>query len=631
MLQSNKRRLSRVLLYVLSDVVFIELALVVSVSLWYTGSIPGSRTTAVPAEAWIWWGRYMAFAAPLISVAVFAAFRMYSNLWKYAGIDEILKIFLATILIFVLLYVYNLVFLDKKGLIELPRRLLFLAWMFDTLLFSFSRFGYRALRRTLVVFTHLISGKAGCKRVLVVGAGFSGYGVVSGMLHSRIRDRIPALIVDDDKSKHNAYILGVRVVNGIDRIREYAEKFGIDEIVVAIPTAPPEEIRAVLEQCTATECSLKILPPMSDVSDGNFSPAMREVSISDLLYREEVRLDTKNISDYLGNRVVLVTGGGGSIGSELCRQIAKFRPKKIVIFDIYENTAYDLISELNDKYGGGLDIEMEIGSVRDMRRLEEVFSKHRPNVVFHTAAHKHVHFVEANPAEAVKNNVLGTQNLAVCADRYGTERFVLISSDKAVNPPNVYGATKRLGELIVQGMAERSGTKFIAVRFGNVLGSNGSIIPKWKRQIAQGGPVTVTHKDMYRFFMTISEACLLVLQASGLGRSGRILVLDMGEPVRIDDLARNYIRLSGYKPDAEIKIEYTGPRPGEKLREELILADEREDLQLTCHKKIFITKPAKLDFGRFEKKLDELYKIAEERPEGVEEFLRGMEDVHYRE
>ena len=628
MLEKYKRRFGSILLYIISDIVFVELSFLVSIGLWYTGSIPGSNTSAIPAAAWTWWGHYMVFAAPLVSVAVFAAFRMYSNLWKYAGIDEILKIFLATILIFALLYVYNLIFLDKKGLIELPRRLLFLAWMFDTILFSFSRFGYRALRRMFVVGSHILSGKAGCKRVLVVGAGFSGYGVVSGMLHSKIRDRIPALIVDDDKSKHNAYILGVRVVNGIDKIKEYAEKFGIDEIVVAIPTAPPEEIRAVLEQCTATDCSLKILPPMSDVSDGNFNPAMREVSISDLLYREEVKLDTKNISDYLNNRTVLVTGGG-SIGSELCRQIAKFKPRKLIILDMYENAAYDVICELEEKYGKNIDVGLAIGSVRDMKRLEDVFEKYRPQVVFHTAAHKHVHFVETNPAEAVKNNVLGTQNLAICADKYGTERFVLISSDKAVNPPNVYGATKRLCELIVQGMAETSKTKFIAVRFGNVLGSNGSMVQRWKRQISQGGPVTVTHKDMYRFFMTISEACQLVLQASGMGKSGRILVLDMGEPVKIDDLARNYIKLSGYKPDVDIKVAYIGMRPGEKLREELILADEREDMQLTFHKKIFITKPVKLDFGKFKRELDGLYKVAEERPEGIDEYLKGMEDVHY--
>jgi len=429
-------------------------------------------------------------------------------------------------------------------------------------------------------------------------------------------------------SKNNTHISGIRVLNAVDKIAEMAEKFKIDEIVIALPHASDTEMREVMKQCTLTGCSLKIVPPVSDVSGKGIRPKIRDVNISDLLYRDEIKMDTRNISDYISNRAVLITGGAGSIGSELCRQIARFNPRMIVIYDFYENTAYELATEIENRYPDRQLLYVRIGSVLDLDRLSEVFAEFKPNVVFHAAAHKHVHYMQDSPAEAVRNNVFGTLNAARCADKYGAERFVLLSTDKAVNPPNVYGVTKRISEMIVQRMSETSPTKFMTVRFGNVLGSNGSIIPKFMWQIANGGPVTITHPDAERFFMTIPEACQLVLQAAGLGKTGRIFVLDMGTPVKIDELARDLIRLSGLRPDIDIQIEYTGLRPGEKLKEELMLAEEREDYQVTCHKKIFITKPAHIPAKQFDDQLKRLYNACRQSPQKLDEALRSIEP-HY--
>jgi len=608
----------------------VELSLLVAMGIWYGGGIPGSSTTYIPDAAWRWWSHYMAFAAPIISLAVFAAFRMYNNLWKYASIDEILKIFLATTIIFVALYLYDTVFLKPKNIIDLSRRFLFIAWLLDTILFSFSRFGYRAARRFFLVVSHILSSKAGAKRVMIIGAGYSGYNVVSELLSSKIRDRIPVIILDRDLGKNNTHLRGIRVLNAMDRIVEMTEKFKIDEIVIALPHASHTEMQSIMKQCTLTECGLRIVPPVSEVS-GNLpykQPKIRDVNISDLLYRDEIKMDTRNISDYISNRVVMVTGGGGSIGSELCRQIARFNPRMMVVYDICENTAYDLTTEMEHLYPDKQLLYIRIGSVLDMDRLNEVFAEFRPNVVFHAAAHKHVHFMQESPAEAVKNNVFGTLNTARCADKYGAERFVLLSTDKAVNPLYVYGVTKRISEMIVQRMSETSPTKFMSVRFGNVLGSNGSIIPRFMWQIANGGPVTVTHPDAERFFMTIPEACQLVLQAAGLGKSGRIFVLDMGTPVRIDELARDLIRLSGLRPDVDIQIEYTGLRPGEKIKEELMFEEERKDYQVTCHKKIFITKPSHIPAKQFDEQLKRLYNACRQSPQKLDEALKGIEP-HY--
>jgi FlaA1/EpsC-like NDP-sugar epimerase len=619
----NKERIGSVLLYIVCDVLFVELAFLIAMGLWFGGSIPGSRSTSVPPEAWVWWASYMAFAAPIVSVAVFWLFHMYDNLWKYASIDEVLKIFVATTLVFIVLYLYDTFILQPKAIMVLARRLLFLAWMLDTMLFGFSRFGYRALRRLVVYISHVMTSKAGCKRVMIIGAGFSGFQVLQELKAHKIRDRIPVVMLDKDSSKNNTHMKGVRIMSTMDRIDEVADKFKIDEIIIALPHVEVTQIQAIVAQCAKTSCQLKIIPPMSDVSDGAYNH-IRDVSISDLLSRDEIKLDNKNITDYLNNRVILITGGGGSIGSELCRQIARLNPKMIVIFDFYENGAYELVTELEARRKDKLSVAVRIGSCADPDRMNEVFAEFKPHVVFHAAAHKHVHFMQESAAEAVKNNIFGTYAAASAAARHGVERFVLLSTDKAVNPPNVYGATKRVSEMIIQSMSENGQTKFMTVRFGNVLGSNGSIIPKWKWQIANGGPVTVTHPDMKRFFMTIPEACALVLQAAGLGKNGKTFVLDMGEPVSISDLAENLIKLSGFRPGADIKIEYTGLRPGEKLHEELMLPEEKEGMQVTANKKIFVAKPVPLA-PTFERDLKKLKDAVHHDPKSLNALIKKIE------
>jgi len=406
---------------------------------------------------------------------------------------------------------------------------------------------------------------------------------------------VPVVMVDDDKTKHGTKINGVPVASGREKIKELAQQYKIDEIIVAIPSASRKEIAELLKISKETRCRLKTLPNIMDVMDGEVSvKQLRDVRIEDLLGREEVKLDLEEISGYLTNEVVMVTGGGGSIGSELCRQIAKFNPKKLIIFDIYENNAYELQNELMFLYKDKLDLEVVIGSCRDRERLREVFERYKPGVVFHAAAHKHVPLMEGNPSEAIKNNVFGTLNTCRRAVDFGAKKFILISTDKAVNPTNIMGASKRLAEIIVQSMNRMGDTKFAAVRFGNVLGSNGSVIPLFRKQILMGGPVTVTHPEVTRYFMTIPEAARLVIQAGAMAKGGEVFVLDMGDPVRIDDLARDMIRLSGLEPDMDIRIEYTGLRPGEKLYEELLMAEE--GLVKTAHEKIFIGKQQDMSF-----------------------------------
>lgn len=619
----SSERLGKILLYITTDVIFVIFSILAGISMFYEGLLASTHQIAdIPTNTWIWF-RYVSIFSALFSVFVYGAFKMYFNLWKYASIDELLKIFIATTIIFLGIYLFDYLFLEPKNLFVLPRRLLFISWSLNTLLFMMSRFGYRAIRRILVFISHILSSKSGLKRVMVIGAGFAGYGVIRGMKNNSVRDRYPVIVLDKDNGKHNTNILGVRVLSGLNQIIELTEKFQIDEIIIALSDPTNEELQHIMSQCTKTDCILKIIPPISDVTNGlSLSRTLRDVNISDLLFREEIKLDTKNISEYLNSRVILVTGGGGSIGSELCRQISKFYPKEIIIFDIYENNAFNLMNELNAKYKDTVKITLRIGSVQDSKRVNSIFEEFKPHVVFHAAAHKHVSLMEESPTEAVKNNIFGTYNVVKLAHKHSAERFVLLSTDKAVNPTNVMGATKRVTELIVQDMAQKSKTKYMAVRFGNVLGSNGSVIPLFKQQIESGGPVTVTHKDIERFFMTIPEACQLVLQASGLGKSGRIFVLDMGSPVKIDELARNLIKLSGLKPDKDIKIHYTGLRAGEKLYEELILEEEKEDSKVTCHKKILMTKPINMDYEEFENQLEKLYDLVHNEPDKVVDYLK---------
>ena len=402
-----------------------------------------------------------------------------------------------------------------------------------------------------------------------------------------------------------------------------AEKMNIDEIIIAIPSVSKKEIGSIVEICKKTKCKLKILPGIYEIIDGQVSiKKIRDVQIEDLLGRDEVKLNIDEISSYIEGKSILVTGGGGSIGSELCRQIARFKPRKLAIFDIYENNAYDIQNELLRRYKD-LNLDVIIGSIRDKKRINEIIEKEKPDVIFHAAAHKHVPLMENNPREAIKNNVFGTLNLAQAADRYGVKRFVMISTDKAVNPTNVMGATKRICEMIVQSMNEISKTEFVAVRFGNVLGSNGSVIPLFKKQIEEGGPVTVTHPDVVRYFMTIPEAAQLVIQAGAMANGGEIFILDMGEPVKIIDLAKDLIRFSGFEPNVDIPIKITGLRPGEKLFEELLL--DEEGIKATKHDKIYIGKPTYIDYKLLLKSINELGNVAENgEDKDVKGYLKSI-------
>ncbi len=614
-------------IFVLLDIVIVNFSLLAAVCLWYGGNIPGlpgGHSTVIEGGVWHWY----AYAAPVLTplcIAVYGMFRFYSNLWKYAAIEDIYKIVIADSVIFALLFCIHCTVLKNYVDYDLPKRLLMVAWFIDVVLFLFSRSGYRIVKRFFISLEHIITKKAGCRRVLVVGAGYAGYNVIRSILNAErgYENRTPVIILDDDESKNNTNIMGIRVTYNTANIERLVKDYEIEEIIIAVPSASNAQLKRIMDFCTHTDCQLKMIPPMSDISDGGYR-MLRDVDITDLLSRDEIKLDVKSISGYLQGKTVLVTGGGGSIGSELCRQIIQFAPKRLVIFDVYENNAYELMNDLKNRYGGDTVVEVYIGSVRDKLCMERAFEHIRPEVVFHAAAHKHVPLMEDVPEEAVKNNVFGTLNVAVCADRYGTERFVLLSTDKAVNPTSIMGATKRITELIIQKMAATSDTKFMAVRFGNVLGSNGSVIPLFRRQISEGGPVTVTDKNMIRFFMTIPEASRLVLQAAGLGKSGSIFVLDMGEPVRIDDLARNLIRLSGFIPDKDIQIVYTGLRPGEKLYEELIMDEERESLKMVYKNKIFVAKPVDMDFDAFEKQLDRLYDAAYNDPDRVTDIIREI-------
>jgi len=489
------------------------------------------------------------------------------------------------------------------------------------------------------------------KRIMLIGAGNAGQMILREMTQaSEVSDRV-VCIIDDNPNKWHRYMNGVLIVGGRDEILGAVEKYQIDEIYLAIPSATAEQKRDILAICSETNCKLKQLPGLYQFVVGEATvSAMKDVSVEDLLGRDPIRTDMGEVFRFITNKVILVTGGGGSIGSELCRQIAAHRPKQLIIFDVYENNAYSIQLELREKYPD-MSLETIIGSVRDSRRMFELFEKYRPQVVYHAAAHKHVPLMEDSPCEAIKNNAIGTYKTAYAAMVHGCERFVLISTDKAVNPTNIMGASKRLCEMIIQSFdmkikagkaneipqlfthdgtenADKDGsgrvfenikTEFVAVRFGNVLGSNGSVIPIFKKQIEKGGPVTVTHPDIIRYFMTIPEAVSLVMMAGVYARGGEIFVLDMGSPVKIDTLARNLIKLSGFKPDVDIKIEYTGLRPGEKLYEEKLMAEE--GLQKTDNDLIHIGNPIKFDEDEFLSKLENLMLAAYANREGQ---IRGL-------
>ena len=442
---------------------------------------------------------------------------------------------------------------------------------------------------------------------MLIGAGRAAAIALRDFHGSADSENEIVCIIDDDTKKCGNYLAGVRIVGSRDYIVEAAKKYAGEEIVIAMPSASHAVRTEIIEICQQTSCKIKVLPGIYQLANGEISiKQIRDVEIEDLLGRDPIHVDLTGIKEYIMGRVVLVTGGGGSIGSELCRQIAGYEPKTLIIFDIYENNAYAIQLELMAKYPE-LHLETLIGSVRDSARVDSIFETYHPELVFHAAAHKHVPLMEDSPNEAIKNNVLGTLNVALAADKFGAKRMLLISTDKAVNPTNIMGASKRLCEMIVQTMDHRSETEYVAVRFGNVLGSNGSVIPLFRDQIAKGGPVTVTHKDIIRYFMTIPEAVALVLQAGEYAKGGEIFVLDMGKPVRIDDLARNMIKLSGFEPDVDIPIVYTGLRPGEKLFEELLLSEE--GLTKTANDLIYIGHRVEFDEEKFEENIAELRRL----------------------
>ena len=461
---------------------------------------------------------------------------------------------------------------------------------------------------------------------MIVGAGFMGNFIIDELRNGHYREGRPVIALDDNPAKYKKRINGVKIVGICDDLPRLTEKYKIDEIIFCIPSAAPARRRDLVNLAMGTKANVKISPSVQEFwENGNGAQRIRNVEISDLLSRPEVTLD-KKICRYLIGKTILVTGGGGSIGSEICMQVARYNPDKIVIFDIYENCAFELFNALNEKYNGERDVYVRIGSVRDTKRLDEVFAEFHPDVVFHAAAHKHVPLMETSPCEAVKNNVFGTYNVAVAADKFKVPKMVILSTDKAVNPTNVMGATKRLTEIIIQYMNTVSqNTRYAAVRFGNVLGSHGSVIPIFQHQIAQGGPVCVTHKDITRYFMTIPEAAQLVCQAGGLALGGEVFVLDMGEPVKIMDLAKNLIRLSGFT-EGEIPIKITGLRPGEKLYEELAMEEEMQSRQRTANKKIFVTQPVEIDKVRFAAMLEYLANITPETVRTV--LMRYVPNYH---
>ena len=540
----------------------------------------------------------------LIALTFFFLWKLYKSVWRYASANELINIIFAT---FCAAVVQTAFCYGTRQL--MPRSYYVFYWFLLTVTISGIRFGYRILR-ILNNKRAAIVGKNQRINTMVIGAGAAGNMILKEIESSQYLNIQAKCIIDDQPGCHGKLLRGVPIVGGRDSILDAVKQYGIDEIIFAIPSANMQTRKEILDICKESGCKLRTLPGMYQLINGDVSVAkLKEVDIEDLLGREPIRINTEEVIGYVSGKVVMVTGGGGSIGSELCRQIASHTPKQLIIVDIYENNAYEIEQELLRKYPE-LDLAVLIASVRNTNRINKIFETYRPDIVYHAAAHKHVPLMETSPGEAIKNNVFGTYKTALAADRYGTEKFVLISTDKAVNPTNIMGASKRICEMVIQMMNHKSKTSFVAVRFGNVLGSNGSVIPLFKRQIAEGGPVTVTHPEIIRYFMTIPEAVSLVLQAGAYAKGGEIFVLDMGEPVKILDLATNLIKLSGYKPGEDIEIRFTGLRPGEKMYEELLL--DEEGLRKTANKMIFIGKPIEFDEERFEEQLEALAKAVKQ-------------------
>ena len=601
----SKEKLVRVLCLVTADAVIVNLAAVVTLLIRF--SIDGMT---VWNSAFEWYLKlYLGYAVinTVVTIVMFALFNLYNSLWEFAGYNELVRIGCASVASALVNFVLMMVIEDSRMPLSFPIVYsMLLAAGTGTL-----RLIYRALRRK-----RADRSTAEKKRTMLIGGGQAGAMVLREFRYSAHSENKVVCVIDDDRSKWGSFIQGVKIVGGKESIVSAAEKYNVEEIILAIPSASRRQKLDILEICHATGCKLRTLPGLYQLANGEVSiQKIREVDIEDLLGRDIVKIDLNEVAGYIKDKVVLVTGGGGSIGSELCRQAATQKTKTLIIFDIYENNAYELQMELRRQHPE-LDLVVLIGSVRDKGRVDYVFDKYRPDIVCHAAAHKHVPLMEDSPLEAIKNNVFGTYNVAEAADRYGARRMILVSTDKAVNPTNVMGASKRICEMVVQMWNGRSKTEYVAVRFGNVLGSAGSVIPLFRRQIKEGGPVTVTDKNVIRYFMTIPEAVQLIFQAGAYAKGGEIFVLDMGEPVRIDDLARNMIRLSGLEPDLDIPIVYTGLRPGEKLYEELLLSGE--GMQKTANDLIYIGGEAPFDEALLSEKLTELSELHE----GEEMLLR---------
>lgn len=539
-------------------------------------------------------------------------FKLYNRIWQYASVGEMLSIFKAVVLSSIFFYFLTLLFSGRM----IPLSVFIRTFETQLLLIGGSRFLWRIVR------DGYYKKKTDQRKALIIGAGDCGILIVKELKQNASLQIYPLAFIDDDPLKQQLQLLGIPVSGNRNAIPQIVEKYNIDDIIIAMPSVSRKEISEIIEICKQTKAKLKIMPRLNDLIQGKVSiQKIRDVEVEDLLGRDPVDVDLMGIADYVEQKTVLITGAGGSIGSELCRQIALYHPSKLLLLGHGENSIYMIEKEMS-RIAPGLQIESIIADVQDRSRMEEVFHIHKPQVVFHAAAHKHVPLMEQNPSEAIKNNVFGTKNVAECADQYGTERFVLISTDKAVNPTSIMGATKRIAEMIIQCLGKQSKTKFVAVRFGNVLGSRGSVIPHFKEQIARGGPVTVTHPDMIRYFMTIPEAVQLVIQAGSFVQGGEVFILDMGKPVRILDLAKDLIHLSGFEPYVDIEIEFSGIRPGEKLFEELLM--NAEDMSSTKHNRIFIEKSANLIRSELDFEIKKLEKVLSEKPESIKEVVRHI-------
>ena len=614
-------------------------------ALWIRYDCQFTHIPMIYRNAW----RMFVPAYAMVGLVIFIIFRLYNSIWRFASFTELIRVFFAS-LVTAALHAWGITFLFYR----MPMSYYLAGALIQFLLVAGIRFSYR-----MVLLLHKKNLRRADRRVMLIGAGSAGQIILRDIERMPDMGEKVVCIVDDNSNKWGRFIDGIPVVGGRETILENVAKYKIEKIYLAIPSATLEQRRDILNICKETDCELKVMPGISQLAKGDVSVSdMKDVSVEDLLGRDQIRPEMKEVYDFVSGKVVLVTGGGGSIGSELCRQIAAHHPKQLIIFDVYENNAYDIQNELRDSHPD-LNLVTLIGSVRDSRRMFQVFSEYHPQIVYHAAAHKHVPLMEDSPCEAIKNNALGTYKTAYAAMVHGCERFVLISTDKAVNPTNIMGASKRLCEMIIQtfdakikaGRAdelpqlfthlgdETDGsealrkalrnvkTEFVAVRFGNVLGSNGSVIPLFKKQIAKGGPVTVTHPDIIRYFMTIPEAVRLVMLAGTYAHGGEIFVLDMGSPVKIDTLARNLIRLSGFKPDVDIKIEYTGLRPGEKLYEEKLMAEE--GLTKTENELIHIGQPIPFDEDLFLTKMENLMDAAYHNRPDIRDYVASMVNTYH--